>query len=72
MPYIVKKTLRKIVEKDNHYLVNVKWNQPKLKAALEETIILSKPMGYHKDETLQRGRMEIRETYLFARLDKLG
>ena len=40
-----KKTLRKIVENDNHYLVKVKGNQPKLKAAIEETIILSDLSG---------------------------
>jgi len=69
---IVKKTLIKIVENHNHYLVKVKGNQPKLKAAIEETIILSEPIGYHKEETIKRGRLEIRETYLYARADNLA
>ena len=72
MRCIVKKTLIKIVENDNHYLVKVKGNQPKLKAAIEETIIMSEPIGYHKEETIKRGRLEIRETYLYNREDNLA
>ena len=72
MPCIVKKTLRKIVEHGNHYLVKVKGNQPKLKAVLEDTIILNEPIGYHKEEALKRGRLEIRETYLYARENNLA
>jgi predicted transposase YbfD/YdcC len=71
MPCIVKKTLHKIVEKGNHYLVKVKGNQPRLKSALEETIILSQPISYHREEEMVRGRCEIRETYLYARENNL-
>ena len=47
-------------------------NQPRLKAALEETILLNEPIGYHKEETLQKGRLEIRETYLYAPINNLA
>ena len=57
MHCIVKKTLRKIVENDNHYLIKVKGNQPRLKAALEETIILTEPIGYHKEEEIGRAHV---------------
>ena len=72
MPCIVKKTLRKIVDNGNHYLIKVKGNQPKLKAALEDTIILNGPIGYHKEAALKRGRLEIRETYLYVRENNLA
>ncbi len=52
--------------------MKVKGNQPKLKAALEDTIILNEPVGYHKEEALKRGRLEIRETYLYARENNLA
>jgi len=44
-------------------VVKVKSNQPKLKSAIEETIILSEPIGYYKEEAIKRSRLEIRETY---------
>ena len=68
----VKKTLRKIVENDNHYLVKVKSNQPKLKAAIEETIILREPVSSHREENISRGRLEIRETFLYTRENNLA
>jgi predicted transposase YbfD/YdcC len=71
MPYTVKKTLNKIVSGGNHYLVKVKGNQPKLKLAIEETIISNDPIGCHVEEAVTRGRLEIRETYLYARHDNL-
>lgn len=52
--------------------MKVKGNQPKLKAVLEDTIILNEPIGYHKEEALKRGRLEIRETYLYARENNLA
>jgi predicted transposase YbfD/YdcC len=67
----VKKTLHKIVSGKNHYLVKVKGNQPKLKLAIEETIIFSEPIGYYVEEAITRGRLEIRETCLYARQDNL-
>jgi predicted transposase YbfD/YdcC len=72
MPCIVKKTLSKIVKSQNHYLVKVKANQPKLKAALEETVIMSEPVAYHKEEFVKRGRLEIRETFLYARENNIA
>jgi len=71
MPCTVKKTLQKIVEKGNHYLIKVKGNQPKLKLAIEETVISSDPIAYHREKEISRGRCEIRETYLYAREDNL-
>ena len=56
---------------NNHYVVKVKGNQPKLKLAIEETIICSEPIGYYREEAIRRGRLEIRETYLYARQDNL-
>jgi hypothetical protein len=52
MPCIVKKTLDKIVDKGNHYVVKVKNNQPKLKQALEETIINTEPIDYWCEEKI--------------------
>jgi predicted transposase YbfD/YdcC len=51
--------------------VKVKGNQPKLKSAVEESVILSEPIAYHREEAITRGRLEIRETYLYARQDNL-
>ncbi len=62
-----KKTLGKIVASGNHYLVKVKGNQSRLKAALEETVARSSPIGYHREEATSRGRLEVRETYLYDR-----
>jgi predicted transposase YbfD/YdcC len=67
----VKKTLNKIVSGENHYLVKVKGNQPRLKSAIEETIIACQPIGYYREEAIKRGRLEIRETYLYARQNNL-
>jgi predicted transposase YbfD/YdcC len=72
MLYTAKKTLHKIVEKGNHYLVKVKGNQPKLKAAIEETIILNEATAYHLEEKISRGRLEIRETHLFTRENNIA
>ena len=52
-------------------MVKVKANQPKLKTAIEETVITSEPIAYHKEEELSRGRLEIRKTYLYARQNNL-
>jgi predicted transposase YbfD/YdcC len=71
MPFTVKKTLGKIVNSGNHYLVKVKGNQPKLKAAAEATVINSNPVAFHRDEKIARGRLEIRETYLYDRQNNL-
>ncbi len=51
--------------------MKVKGNQPRLKAAIEETVINSEPVGYHREEAITRGRLEIRETYLYTRRDNL-
>jgi predicted transposase YbfD/YdcC len=67
----VKKTLHQIVESDNHYLIQVKGNQPKLKTAIQETVILNEPIAYHREEAIVRGRLEIRETCLYARENNL-
>ena len=71
MPYTVKKTPNKIVSSENHYLVKVKGNQPKLKLAAEETVINDEPISYRAEEAVTRGRLEIRETYPYARQDNL-
>jgi len=42
-----------------------------LKSAVEETVISSEPIAYHREEEISRGRCEIRETYLYAREDNL-
>lgn len=72
MHCIVKKTLSKIITGGNHYLIKVKGNQPKLKTAIEETICSSKPVGYHREEAISKGRLEIRETYLYTRENNLA
>lgn len=55
----------------NHYLVKVKANQPNLKTAVENTIHSTDPIGYYREEEISRGRLEIRETYLHARVDNM-
>jgi len=52
-------------------VVKVKGNQPRLKSAIEETVSLSQPISYYKEEKIIRGRCEIRETYLYARENNL-
>jgi predicted transposase YbfD/YdcC len=42
-----------------------------LKSAIEETIVANEPISCHKEEVITRGRLEIRETYLYARQDNL-
>jgi predicted transposase YbfD/YdcC len=42
-----------------------------LKSAIEDTIISSEPIDYYREEAIKRGRLEIRETYLYARQDNL-
>jgi len=55
-----KKTLDKILESQNHYLVKVKANQPNLLKALEQTLLEDEPVDYYREEAISRGRMEIR------------
>ena len=43
-----------------------------MKSALEETVILSEPIAYHREEAISKGRLEIRETYLYARENNLA
>jgi hypothetical protein len=50
----------------------VKGNQPNLKKALEETIITTDPISYHREEELIRGRCEIRETRLYEQQNNLA
>ena len=33
---------------------------------------MSEPVGYHREEAISRGRLEIRETYLYARENNLA
>ena len=40
--------------------------------AIEETIINTEPISYHKEEAITRGRLEIRETYLYDRQNNLA
>ena len=47
--------------------VQVKRNQPKLKSAIEDTIISSEPIGYCREEDITRDRLEI----LYAHQDNL-
>lgn len=56
----------------NHYLVKVKGNQGKLKTAIEQTVINSECIDYHREDVITRGRYEIRETYLYARENNMA
>jgi predicted transposase YbfD/YdcC len=40
--------------------------------AIEATVIQSEPIGYFREEAVSRGRLEIRETYLYARENNLA
>jgi predicted transposase YbfD/YdcC len=52
--------------------VKVKGNQPKLKAAVEETIVTSQPVASYTEEEITRGRLEIRETFLYIRQNNMA
>jgi predicted transposase YbfD/YdcC len=39
--------------------------------AIEDTIIDCDPIGYYKEEDIIRGRLEIRETYLYTRQNNM-
>lgn len=45
----------KIIEAACHYLVKAKADQPKLLAALEETLVESEPVDYFMEEAISRG-----------------
>jgi hypothetical protein len=47
-------------------------NQSKLKQALEETVIATQSIDYHIEEKIIRGRLEIRQTWLYERQDNLA
>lgn len=72
MLYIVKKTLLKIVKNHNHYVVKVKKNQPKLLENIKNTISNTRSIDYHISEQIRRGRLEIRETFLYKRENNLA
>jgi predicted transposase YbfD/YdcC len=65
MPCIVKKTLEVILESNNHYLVKVKANQPKLLASLNQTIDSCSAMEVHIHKERSRGRKETRTTSIY-------
>lgn len=71
MPYTVKKTLERIVETQNHYVVKLKANQPKLLAAARQTVENSRAIDSHYQEEKSRGRLEIRETFLYQRQENM-
>ncbi len=71
MPYIVKKTLQKIVESENHYVVKVKANQPKLLKAVKETVENTIATQRHIKKEKNRGREETRTTSIFMPLNNL-
>lgn len=52
---------------ENHYLVKVKANQPKLLASIRQAVQKSSPLDVFVEEQTTRGRMEIRSTYLFEK-----
>jgi predicted transposase YbfD/YdcC len=53
-------------------VVKVKNNQPKLKQALEQTVISTNPIDYYREEKITRGRLEIRQTWLYERENNLA
>lgn len=59
----VKKTLNQIVQKGNHYILKVKGNQKKLLSVIKETIQKSKPVDFHTEKEISRGRTEARKTF---------
>ena len=42
-----------------------------MKSAIEDSVICSEPITYYREEEITRGRLEIRETYLYARQNNL-
>jgi hypothetical protein len=51
-----KKTLNKTISKGNRYAVGVKGNQPNLKKALEETVITTEQISFHREKATVGGR----------------
>jgi len=47
MPYIAKKTVVQVVESGNHYMIQVKKNQPKLYQTIQECNQTQKPLDTH-------------------------
>jgi predicted transposase YbfD/YdcC len=71
MLYIVKKTLQKIIDNQNHYLVKVKANQPKLLAAVKQTVKSQQPIKQHICKEKNRGRKETRISSIFLVQDNI-
>lgn len=53
-------------------MVKVKKNQPKLLENIKNTISNTRSIDYHISEQIRRGRLEIRETFLYKRENNLA
>ena len=56
MPYIPKKTVDEIVESGNHYVIQLKRNQPTLFEEVERTILEGHPLDNHAEHEKNHGR----------------
>jgi predicted transposase YbfD/YdcC len=66
MPYTPQKTLKRVLDGGNDYLVAVKRNQAKLYEHLETVAQYRKPLSVHEDAQRQRGRQEHRRVRVYA------
>lgn len=56
MHYIPKKTIDLIIETANHYIAQVKGNQPKLYQGIQQAIVDQKPLSYYEEHEKGHGR----------------
>jgi predicted transposase YbfD/YdcC len=71
MPYILKKTLQTIIDSQNHFLVKVKANQPKLLKAIKNTVQAFVAVDELLIKETNRGRKETRLIKVFNQKDLL-
>lgn len=71
MRYIVKKTLKVILDSQNNYLVKVKANQPSLLSSIKEIIETSSSLSSFTEEQTKRGRKEKRITKIYLPTSKI-
>lgn len=64
--------MTKISKKGNYYVVKVKGNQKKLLSDIQQTVSKGKFISCYCSEEITKGRLEIREYFLYKREDNLN
>lgn len=65
-PALPKKTVEQIIDSQNHYLLQVKGNQPSLYNDIEQVSQTTQPLGVYEKEEKNRGREEYRKVSIFS------